>query len=239
MYTLFMDKILEIRDKVLNKLANKLEDFYLAGGTALSLFYFQHRESYDLDFFTEDFSRVKVEEIISGLAKDLGLTIELSGEQNKKGFAKMMVYSLEIDKDNSLKIDFVEDVYKLLKPLREVNRIPVLAIEDIYLRKILTACGSIAITDSVGRSSFAGGRQEAKDFFDLYFLSKTFMPLSSFINEYCRQPQKESVIIWFRTYDRLEMKTGLLEIITNKKVTFQEIELHFKKEIDKIIASQL
>ncbi|TAM35449.1 hypothetical protein EPN54_06165 [bacterium] len=239
MYTLLMDKIIEIRDEVLNKLVNKLEGFYLAGGTALSLFYFQHRESYDLDFFTKNFSRVNVEEIMSGLSKDMGLEIELSGEQNKQGFARMMVYSLIIDDNCSLKIDFVEDVYKLLKPLKEANRIPVLAIEDIYMRKILTACGSIPTIDSFGRGSFAGGRQEAKDFFDLYFLSKTFMPLSSFAGEYCRQPQKESIIIWFRTYDRLEMKTGLLEIITNKQVAFQEMELHFKQETEKIIATQL
>jgi predicted nucleotidyltransferase len=239
MYISFMEKIIEIRDKALKKLANKLGDFYLAGGTALSLFYFKHRESYDLDFFTNGFSRVKIEKIISGLSKDIGLAIELSSEQNKQGFARVVVYYLKIDDDSSLKIDFVEDVYKLLKPLKEIDGIPILAIEDIYLRKILTACGSIATVDSIGRSSFAGGRQEAKDLFDLYFLSKTFMSLSSFVNEYCQQPQKESIIIWFRTYDRLEMKTGLLEIITNKKVAFSEMEHHFKDEIEKIIAGEL
>jgi len=234
-----MDKIVEIRNEVLKKLANKLGSFYLAGGTALSLFYFQHRESYDLDFFTKDFSRVKIEEIMSSLSKDIGLAIELLDERNKQGFAKAMVYSLKIDANSSLKIDFVEDVYKLLKPLKEIDGISILTIEDIYFRKILTACGNITTVDSIGRSSFIGGRQEAKDFFDLYFLSKTFMPLSIFVNEHCQQPQKESVIIWFRTYDRLEMKTGLLEIITNKKVTFQEMELHFKEEINKIIAAEL
>ena len=239
MYTLLMEKIIEIRDRTLKKLANKLEDFYLAGGTALSLFYFKHRESYDLDFFTKNFSRVKIEEIMSGLSKDMELAIELLGEENKQGFARMMVYSLKIDGNSSLKIDFVEDVYKLLKPLKEFDRIPILAIEDIYLRKILTASGSIAAVDSIGRSAFVGGRQEAKDFFDLYFLSKTFMPLSSFVNEYCQQPQKESIIIWFRTYDRLKMKTGLLEIMTNKKVTFLEMEHHFKDEVEKIIAAEL
>ncbi len=239
MYTLLMEKIIEIRDRTLKKLANKLEDFYLAGGTALSLFYFKHRESYDLDFFTKNFSRVKIEEIMSGLSKDMELAIELLGEENKQGFARMMVYSLKIDGNSSLKIDFVEDVYKLLKPLKEFDRIPILAIEDIYLRKILTASGSIAAVDSIGRSAFVGGRQEAKDFFDLYFLSKTFMPLSSFVNEYCQQPQKESIIIWFRTYDRLKMKTGLLEIMTDKKVTFLEMEHHFKDEVEKIIAGEL
>ncbi|MCX5712689.1 MAG: hypothetical protein NTY47_06470 [Candidatus Omnitrophica bacterium] len=47
------------------------------------------------------------------------------------------------------------------------------------------------------------------------------------------------MIIWHRTYDRFEMKTGLLEIITNKKTAFQEMELHFKGEVGKIIAAEL
>ncbi|MDP2927845.1 MAG: nucleotidyl transferase AbiEii/AbiGii toxin family protein [Candidatus Omnitrophota bacterium] len=239
MYTSFVDKIIEVRDKTLKKLANKLGNFYLAGGTALSLFYFKHRESYDLDFFTKDFSRANIEEIISALSKDMGLEVELLAEQNRQGFARMMVYSLKVGDDSSLKIDFVEDVYKLLKPLKNIDGAPILAIEDIYFRKILTACGSIATVDSVGRSSFAGGRQEAKDFFDLYFLSKTFMPLSNFVNEFCQQPQKESIIVWFRTYDRFAMKTGLLEIITDKKVEFSEMERHFKNEVEKIVAGEI
>ncbi len=233
------DIIVEIRNETLKKLANKLEGFYLAGGTALSLFYFNHRESYDLDFFSKDFSRERIEILMSGLAKDMGLKIELLAEQNKQGFARMLVFSLKIDKNSSLKIDFVEDVYKLLEPLRKVDGVPILAIQDIYFRKILTACGSIGSIDETGRKSFVGGRQEAKDFFDLYFLSNTFMSLSNFVNRYCREAQKESIIIWYRTYDRLEMKTGLLEIITDKNISFQEMERHFKEEIEKIIAAEI
>lgn len=234
-----MENVIEIRGRVLKKLANKLEDFYLAGGTALSLFYFHHRESYDLDFFSRSFSRAKIETLISELAKDMGMEIELLGEQNEQGFARMLVFSLKIGQNSSLKIDFVEDLYKLLEPLREVDGIPVLSIQDIYFRKILTACGSIRTLDTIGRRLFVGGRQEAKDFFDLYFLSKTFMPLSNFVNQYYRQPQRESVIIWYRTYDRFEMKAGLPEIITDKQVPFQEIERHFKKEIEKIISAEI
>ena len=133
----------------------------------------------------------------------------------------------------------MEDVYRLLKPLRLIDGIPLLRIEDVYFRKILTACGSIPTVDSIGRSVFIGGRQEAKDFFDLYFLSKTFKPLSSFVNEYCQQVQKESIIIWFRTYKRLEMKIGLTEIITDKNVSFPEMERHFKDEVERIIAAEI
>lgn len=234
-----MDKIIEVRDEVLRKLANKLGCFYLAGGTALSLFYFKHRESYDLDFFTKDFSRARIERLISELAQGIGFKIELSAEQIKQGFARMLVYSLKIDKNHSLKIDFVEDVDALLEPLKKVDGIPLLSIEDIYFRKILTACGSFTTTDSIGRQTFAGGRQEAKDFFDLYFLSTTFMPLSRYVERYCKQPQKESIVIWFRTYNRLEIKLGLGDIITNKNISLQEIERHFKDEVEKIISAEI
>jgi predicted nucleotidyltransferase component of viral defense system len=234
-----MDKILEVRNTVLNKLAHKLEGFYLAGGTALTLFYFQHRESFDLDFFSKEFARARIDEIMSGLSEATQLTSQLSAEQNKKGFARLAVFSLIINSSSALKIDFVEDLTPLLKPLKEIDGIPVLSLEDIYLRKILTACGSIATVDEFGRSSFIGGRQEAKDLFDLYFLSTTFMPLSAFLREFCRQAFMESVVIWFRTFDRLRMKTGLLDIMTNKTISYQDIEAHFKAEVGKLISAEL
>ena len=234
-----MDKIIKIRNEALKQLANKLEGFYLAGGTALSLFYFQHRESYDLDFFTKDFSRTKIEILMSDLSKDIGLKVVLEGEVDNKGFARMLVYSLIIDENNSLKIDFAGDVNKILEPLSIVDGIPIFSKQDIYFRKILTACGSMSTVDSLGRNVFVGGRQEEKDFFDLYFLSKTYMSLSNFVAEYCQQPQKESIIVWFRSYDRLEIKAGLTEIKTDKQVSFFEMEHHFKDEVDKIIAAEI
>ena len=144
-----------------------------------------------------------------------------------------------IDENNSLKIDFAGDVNKILEPLSIVDGIPIFSKQDIYFRKILTACGSMSTVDSLGRNVFVGGRQEAKDFFDLYFLSKTYMSLSNFVAEYCQQPQKESIIVWFRSYDRLEIKAGLTEIKTDKQVSFFEMEHHFKDEVDKIIAAEI
>lgn len=234
-----MNKTLEIRDKVLKILGGRVGGFYLAGGTALSLYYFKHRESFDLDFFTRDFSRPRIEALMLALSKDIGFDIELVGEQTKQGFARMMVYSLKIDVDYALKIDFVEDVYKLLEPLRIVDGIPVFSIQDIYFRKILTSCGSMGKLDSVGRMSFVGGRQEAKDFFDLFYLSNTFMPLSIFVQQYGQQSQKESIIVWFRTFDRFKIKSGLMEIITDKEIFFQEMESHFKAEVEKIIFGEI
>ena len=219
-------------------MTGKMDGYYLAGGTALSLFYFQHRESYDLDFFSKEFSKKRIEDIVKNLSADIDKKLSLIGEETKKDRAQVLVYSYKVNED-TLKIDFVEDAYKLIKSPKIINGIPALEKEDIYLRKIFAACGSYAVINEIGNKEFKGGRQEAKDFFDLYFLSKTFMPLSKFAVEYCDPVQIESIVVWYRTYDRVAIKLGLLDIITDKKVDFQEMERHFRYEIDQMIEKGL
>lgn len=65
------------------------------------------------------------------------------------------------------------------------------------------------------------------------------MPLSKFAVLFCNQPRIESIVVWFRTYDRLQMKAGLTEIITDKEMVYQDMERHFKKEVEKIISAEL
>src|SRR3989338_8508550 len=101
-----MEKVLIERDKVLKALVGKIDGLYLAGGTALSLFYFHHRESYDLDFFTKEFSQSKIKNIISYLAQSTCRKIELAIVRDKKDMAQVMIYHLRINKDELLKIDF-------------------------------------------------------------------------------------------------------------------------------------
>jgi len=233
-----MNRVIKEINGVLKALSGRMECYYLAGGTALSLFYFQHRESYDLDFFTKDFSKKSIENIVKGLSVSAGKSISLIGEENKDDKAKMLVYSYRVGEE-VLKIDFVEDVYELIKQPKIIDGVPVLSKEDIYSRKIFAACGSYAVINEIGNKQFKGGRQEAKDFFDLYFLSTTFMPLSKFATEYCSPGQIESIVVWYRTYDRTAMKLGLLDIITDKRVDFHDMEKHFKGEIEQIIEKGL
>ena len=89
---------------------------------------------------------------------------------------------------------------------------------DIYLRKIYTITGMVRILDETGRNKFAGGKQEAKDLYDLYFLSHTFMPVSDFADKYCNTAIKEGLIRWFRTFDRMVMMDGILTLDINKKI---------------------
>ena len=106
-------------------------------------------------------------------------------------------------------------------------------------RLSLGMCGSFIREDAVGRAKSYGGRQEAKDYFDLYHLSKTHMPLSEFAKKHCKAQEKESLIIWYRSYDRDTIKMGLLDLITNLEIDYREMDTHFRTEIDKIILTEI
>ena len=232
-------KILRYQQTVLKALSGKIDNFYLAGGTALSLFYFQHRLSVDLDFFTSQFIPSEVKRIIDTLRDALNAEIKLIGQTLKKDTAKMMVYDVYFTDTEILKIDFVEDVIKLIKKSRIVDGINILSLEDIYIRKIFALTCFIKTFDEAGHIKFAGGRSDAKDFYDIYFLSHTFTPLSKFVNKYCDATMVEGLIRWFRTFNRMEMINGILTLITDKKIDYKNLEKHFKKEIDKIVEQYL
>ena len=212
-----------------------MDDYYLAGGTALSLYYYQHRESFDLDFFTTEFSGERVLNIVSGMESHLDVKIESLGEQMKDSFAKMAVYLITFRDGFECKIDFVEDFIKHINPVKTVDGIKILSLEDLYLRKIYTIAGNIRSQDLIGRETTIGGRQDAKDFFDVYCLSSTSCALSDFVFTYGDATLIEGLIQWFHTYDRMNMKTGLLDLITHKDIDYRVIEDHFKKEIDKLL----
>ena len=224
---------------ILPFLQDKLDDYYLAGGTALSMFYYQHRESFDLDFFTKKFSKERILKIIDNLKKNSHWQIELISEQDKEDLIHMAVYMVSTDKNKKCKIDFVEDYIELLNPLKRVDGINILSLEDIYLRKIYTITGHIPTLNDIGQKVVLGGRQEAKDFYDVHCLSTITMPLSEFVSRYCNDTIKEGIVRWYQTFDRMEMKTGLLELVTKTEPDFRLMESYFKKEVDKLLESMI
>ena len=224
---------------ILKSLADQIDDFYLVGGTALSLFYFDHRESEDLDFFTKNFSPARVVQVVDYLKSQLPAVVELKADNlSETTQIKVMVYNVQV-KGRIIKIDFVEDVYDLINPFQRKSGINVLSVEDIYLKKIYAVGGFAVGLDEIGQIKFEGGRQKAKDLFDLYYLSKEFLNLSEFVSRYCDQPRKEGIIRWFRKFDRLEMKADLADIKTKEKIEFRDIDRHFKIEVDKILLEEI
>ena len=233
------NKVIAYQQSVLKALSGKINNFYLAGGTALSLFYFQHRLSVDLDFFTPNFDPEEISRIAGHLEKSLKVKIKLIGQTLKKETAKMMVYNIYFSTANPLKLDFVEDFNKPIKRTKVVDGVNILSLEDIYIRKLYAITGYVKSLDKIGRTKLIGGRSDAKDFYDVYFLSHTFVPLSKFVGKYCNATTIEGIIRWFRTFDRMSMMDGILMLDTNRKVYYKNIEKHFKKELDKIIEQQV
>lgn len=244
-----MDKgtvnVIRLRDIVLRVLNRKVEGLLLGGGTALSLFYFKHRESLDLDFFTSSFSEKKIMSVISKISKAIGVKVDIMRRLKVRDEARIIVCMVPVLKNKSLriddslktlKVDFIEDLYRDIKSHSPIiDGICVMSQENIYLRKIYTAFGVLREKDITGQERFLGGRQEAKDIFDLYYLSTTFTPLSKFMNKHCTLDEKASAVTWHRRYDRFSMRSELLDIITNKKIDCRAIEEHFNSEIEDII----
>ena len=232
-------KIVKYQKDVLRVLSGRVGNFYLAGGTALSLFYFQHRLSVDLDFFARDFVYSDIKRIVAYLKNTLNKKIALKGQSLKEKTAKIVVYNVHFTAKDMLKIDFVEDTVDLLKEPKLVDGIRVLSLEDIYLRKLYALVGMFKAADETGRDKFIGGRTDAKDFYDVYFLSHTFMSLSEFVAKYCDHAIMEAIVRWFRTFDRMCMMDGILTLTANKTVDYKSIERHFKAEVNKIIEYEI
>ncbi|MBI5620570.1 nucleotidyl transferase AbiEii/AbiGii toxin family protein [Candidatus Gottesmanbacteria bacterium] len=123
------------------------EDFYLTGGTALARYYFHHRESVDLDLFTQhqtlDFAQVNQEIIL--LSKHLGLTLD---KQVVTGTFLQYIYK------EGLKVDLVKDIPVHFGAIKIEGGVRIDSLENIGSNKVLAIFG----------------RTEAKDFIDLYFL---------------------------------------------------------------------
>ena len=231
-----MQKIIKAQGGVLTSMSGQMDGFYLVGGTALARGYFQHRESYDLDFFTKDYSVpkiVKAVKLIGSLTgKELKKDVDSDG---KKGSVRMRRYAMPLGKGELLKIDFVEDLADVVKPFKRLEGIDYASLDDIYLRKIYAVTGIITGQDALGRIEIKGKRQEARDLFDLYHLSKTYKSLTRFIGEYPARVEIHAVLQWYHSLDKHEISFGLQDIVTPNPLEFVEISRHFKKEIEDLM----
>jgi len=127
-------------------------DFYLTGGTALARFYLHHRESVDLDLFTNaptmDFDMVR--KTVSTIQSDLGWTLV------NQTSADNFLQSIYQDKTNMvLKVDVVRDIPIRFGEIKMENNVRLDTIKNI---------GSNKITAIFGRT-------DAKDFIDLYWIT--------------------------------------------------------------------
>lgn len=122
---------------LLKSLSNNLEHFYLAGDTALAMYY-QHRTSVDLDFFSE-----------------YGFdSLLLSHQLTEKGFKlediRLSRGTLECQ-INGVKVSFFEYPYKVISEFTYFNSLKIASVLDIAAMKL----------------SAIAGRAEKKDYYDI------------------------------------------------------------------------
>jgi predicted nucleotidyltransferase component of viral defense system len=148
-----MDANLALQDRFLERFfAGPLaEYFYLTGGTALARFYFYHRESLDLDLFTNDWEQdfARVNQTSLGILHSLELLI--TSQVVTDTFIQYIVTDAS---GASLKVDLVKDIPVHFGDLLTKNGVRIDSLENIGSNKVLAVFG----------------RTDAKDFIDLYWI---------------------------------------------------------------------
>jgi hypothetical protein len=148
----------------------------LCGGTALSRCWLGHRVSFDLDFFLPE--GFKAGELAVAMKK-AGIDFRTKDIVDDLKKANQLHGYISHER-RLLKVSFVEDAYFTLFPAFEKSFgggvVQTEEIPGLYHRKLRTVAGHGAEGDS-----FAGGRQTARDVFDLYVLSQAFKPMAEFM----------------------------------------------------------
>ncbi|VVC01814.1 Nucleotidyl transferase AbiEii toxin, Type IV TA system [uncultured archaeon] len=140
-------RVLEILPDIAQATEDKL---VLVGGTALAVFYLQHRTSVDIDFVPIKDRDDKMKEMLKGALSSKGYRTQRSAYANQ--------FVVQFD-DTAIKIEVFEPEYKIRKIERHEirgHKLQVASVEDIFRMK------KLAYKD----------RHASRDLFDLYCMAR-------------------------------------------------------------------
>ncbi|MBI4227484.1 MAG: nucleotidyl transferase AbiEii/AbiGii toxin family protein [Candidatus Omnitrophica bacterium] len=200
-------KLFHIQKRVLKIVRDAEYPVYLVGGTALAM-YFHHRPSEDLDFFTHRWTPNLHRTMVARVRRVTGFRSTLMGASHHPQWLNIAVYNLFAGNAGPLKIDIVEDRDSLLQPLHPDGRA---SLDDLYLRKLRAVIGWPGKHSVVGKP-IPGGREAAKDMFDLWCLSTRYRPLAEYFASHFGQDDYGRLAGWLRTMSHHAMVTGLLAV---------------------------
>lgn len=212
-------------------------ELILAGGTALARCYLNHRISYDLDFFTgESFDPPVLQARLRKVGVELeGVSMEFPGTYTSQLHGYVMRDGIAV------KISFVEDIFWAQFERAVVKDISTEVIEGLYHRKLRTVTGTGPTLTATGHQGAIGGRQNARDIFDLYVLDKQHQPLPEFlvqINAHGAGVPEDALyqgigrMPWQDLMDEFE----LLEVLEPfEKPTAFEMKAHFDNIIRQLV----
>lgn len=181
-----------------------LNDFVLVGGTALAL-QIGMRHSVDLDLFTVvDYDAA---ELLIKLKRDFNI-------QPLSLQSQTLISNI-----NSVKVDFIRFSYPFIRPLKNIDGIRMLDIEDIAPMKL------DAIT----------GRGSKKDFYDLYFLL-SLMPLDKIMKLYEEKYPHQTTFHVLRSlgyFNDAEIQPD--PIVYDSKITWEKVKVKIVNEIKHLL----
>ncbi len=164
------------------------QQFYFTGGTALSLFYLQHRRSEDLDFFTS------VEGLILPFAQLLEKKLKLSGYGVvvQRGFNSFAELKVSLAQEETI-IHLALDAVFLLQPYQEFTEyqgLKVNSLMDVATNKLLALFGRAAL----------------RDFIDVYYLIKMEKFTKQQLLDYAKQKDPGFDLYWLGVaFERLKL----------------------------------
>ncbi|MFH1170454.1 MAG: nucleotidyl transferase AbiEii/AbiGii toxin family protein [Candidatus Vogelbacteria bacterium] len=127
------------------------DNFYLTGGTALAEFYLEHRQSEDLDFFSEaEFDAAA----ISVLLRQIQKTARVKSFRYEQSFNRNLFF-LELEND-TIKTEFTYFPFPRIEKKKKIGDLYVDSLIDIAVNKIFTIYQN----------------PRSRDFIDLYFILK-------------------------------------------------------------------
>lgn len=235
-----MDKQLRTAQMaVLGIFAEHAGSFALAGGTALEVYYLQHRFSRDLDFFSPRYPVKEIETVLAAVRRGYGQAPVLENEFRAPQRAHVRFYSLKVNGSSTpLKLDFVEDNLTAKPEIKKFKGVPVYSAEQIYLQKLVAIGGGRIETDAIGRETL-GGRNEVRDAVDLYYLSRKIRPLRDFLKRAPRIQQR-GMVHWYRRFSRQDFKLAFLDLeIYDRKLGAGEVIRYLEGEVKAFMEGEL
>lgn len=195
--------------ELLNDFSNQgeLEQFFLVGGTAIAL-HIGHRISVDLDFFTK--KDINTDNLKFFLRNNYDL---VKTETDINSLNCFINY-----KEKIIKVDFISYKYDLLKPIKNIDNIKLLELDDLIPMKL----------------SAIAGRGSKKDFYDIFFLFDKYS-LSDMLEFFKHKYKTENVFHLIKSLTYFEDADNEPEPILLKKVKWETVKNKIISEEKKII----
>jgi predicted nucleotidyltransferase component of viral defense system len=191
------------------------DHFYLTGGTALAVFYLQHRYSLDLDFFTVDPAAVsRVPAILEDIAAELDAQVTFT-----RTLGTFLQCFFQNAQGERVQIDFAQDSPFRLQPIQSDEDLGI-QIENL----VDIACNKLsALFD----------RAEPKDFVDIYFICQDVLPFDELV-EKTKQKHLGLDDYWLAVaLQRVEQVEILPRMI--KPITLEELKRFFLDQVKKLM----